>query len=84
LDRLILTNRQILVEVLKRWGMVTGEAEGGQRALMLLEESKQARNPFAVILLDSHMPDMDGFAVAEFIKRDPALAGVATLWRPKG
>jgi PAS domain S-box-containing protein len=78
------TNRQILVEVLKRWMMVPTEAEGGQRALTLLEESKQARNPFAVILLDSHMPDMDGFAVAEFIKRDPDLAGAAILMLTSG
>ena len=72
------TNRHILVEVLRRWKMIPTEADGGQRALDLLEQSKQARNPYAVILLDSQMPDVDGFAVAEFVKRDPEFAGTVT------
>jgi CheY-like chemotaxis protein len=73
------TNRHILVEALKRWKMMPTEAEGGQRALDLLEQSKNARNPYAVILLDSQMPDMNGFAVAEYVKRDPDLAGAVIL-----
>ncbi len=64
--------------------MIPTEADGGQRALALLEQSKQARNPYAVILLDSQMPDMDGFAVAEFVKRDPELAGAVILMLTSG
>jgi PAS domain S-box-containing protein len=79
-----LTNRHILVEVLKRWKMIPTEANGGQRAIEILEESKRARNPYAVILLDSQMPDVDGFAVAEFIKRDPELAGSVILMLTSG
>jgi PAS domain S-box-containing protein len=79
-----LTNRHILVEVLKRWKMLPTEADGGQRALELLEQSKRARNPYAVILLDSQMQDMDGFAVAEFVKRDPELAEVVILMLTSG
>jgi signal transduction histidine kinase/CheY-like chemotaxis protein len=78
------TNRHILVEVLRRWKMIPTEAEGGQRALDLLEQSKRARNPFAVILLDSQMPDVNGFAVAEFVKRDPELAGAVILMLTSG
>jgi PAS domain S-box-containing protein len=73
------TNRHILVEVLRRWKMIPTEAEGGQRALALLEQSKRARNPYAVILLDSQMQDLDGFAVAEFVKHDLELAGAVIL-----
>ena len=78
------TNRHILVEVLRRWKMIPTEADGGQRALDLLEQSKRARNPYAVILLDSQMPDVDGFAVAEFVKRDPELAGAVILMLTSG
>lgn len=74
-----LTNRHIMVEVLRRWKMIPAEAEGGQQALELLERSKRTRNPYAVILLDSQMPDVDGFTVAEFVKRDPELAGAVVL-----
>jgi len=78
------TNRHILVEVLKRWKMIPTEADGGQRALALLEQSKQDRNPYAVILLDSKMLDIDGFAVAEFVKCDPELAGALILMLASG
>lgn len=72
-------DRHILVEVLKRWKMIPTEAEGGLRAKELLEQSKQARNPYAIILLDSQMPDLDGFALAEFVKSDLDLAGAVIL-----
>ncbi len=78
------TNRHILMEVLRRWKMIPTEADGGQHALDLLEQSKQARNPYAVILLDCQMPDVDGFAVAEFVKHDPELAGTAVLMLTSG
>jgi PAS domain S-box-containing protein len=78
------TNRHILVEVLRRWKMIPTQAEGGQSALDLLEQSKRARNPYALILLDSQMPDVDGFAVAEFVKHDPELAGAVILMLTSG
>ena len=78
------TNRRILVEVLKRWKMLPHEADCGQRAFRMLEEAKQTRNPYAVILLDAQMPDVEGFAVAEFIKTDPELAGAAVLMLTSG
>ena len=78
------TNRHILVEVLRRWKMIPAEADGGKRAIDLLAQSKRDRNPYAVILLDSQMPDVDGFAVAEFAKRDPELAGAEILMLTSG
>ena len=78
------TNRHILVEVLRRWKMIPTEADGGQRALDLLEQSKRTRNPYAVILLDSQLPDLDGFTVAEFVKRDQELAGAVILMLTSG
>ncbi|MGO9270684.1 MAG: ATP-binding protein [Terriglobia bacterium] len=52
------TNRRILQEMLKNWGMRPTTAESGAAAL---ECVKQANNPFALILTDVNMPDMDGF-----------------------
>jgi CheY-like chemotaxis protein len=52
--------------------------------LELLEQSKRDRNPYAVILLDSQMPDVDGFTVAEFVKGDPDLAGTVILMLTSG
>jgi two-component system, sensor histidine kinase and response regulator len=70
------TNRKILEEVLTNWHMRPTAVESGPAAFEKLEESRRANQPFAVVLLDGHMPDMDGFAVAERISRDARYAGL--------
>ena len=64
------TNRRILEEVLTNWRMRPVAVDGGTSALAELEKSSRARGPFAIALLDGHMPDMDGFTLAEQIIRD--------------
>ncbi len=61
------TNRQILVEMLNNWKMTPATAAGGEVALSMLGKASVAKNPYQLILLDAHMPDVDGFAVAERI-----------------
>ncbi len=73
------TNRHILIEVLKRWNMAPRASESGYSALEALKQSKQAGNPYAVIILDSQLPDFSGFDVAERIRRDPEFARTAIL-----
>jgi len=70
------TNRRILEEILVNWRMHPVAVEGGASALPMLEESMRFNHPFAVVLLDGHMPDMDGFAVAERILQDQRYAGI--------
>ena len=70
------TNRQILKEVLTNWHMRPVAVESGPAALDRLEQSRRMGRPFAVVLLDGHMPDMDGFAVAERISRNARHAGL--------
>ena len=70
------TNRRILEEVLTNWRMRPVAVDGGAAALGILEESLDAEQAFAVVLLDGHMPDMDGFAVAERIAADRRYAGL--------
>lgn len=70
------TNRRILEEVLTNWHMHPVAVEGGASALATLEKSLRVDQPFAVVLLDGHMPDMDGFAVAERISQDRRYAGI--------
>jgi len=70
------TNRRILEEVFTNWHMRPVAVESGASALATLEKSVHANQPFAVVLLDGHMPDMDGFAVAERISQDHRYAGM--------
>ncbi len=62
------TNRRILQEMLSIWGMRPTLAESGTTAL---ECVKQTEHPFALILTDFHMPDMDGFTLVEQLRQGP-------------
>src|SRR5262249_21657212 len=63
------TNRRIFEEMLRNWGMRPVVADSGQAALAALERAAEAGEPFPLVLLDGHMPEMDGFAVASQVRR---------------
>jgi len=66
------TNRQILEELLHNWGMRSCASNNAQEALEKLQDS--AHDPIDAVLLDMHMPGMNGVTLAHVIKSDPALA----------
>ncbi len=72
------TNRRILQEMLSNWGMRPTVVEAGREALAALEQARDAGSPFALVLLDAMMPEMDGFTLARRIKQETDLC-VATL-----
>ncbi|WP_052507462.1 response regulator [Desulfonatronovibrio magnus] len=59
------TNRRILDEVLNYWGMEPVLVEGGAAAIDLLKGTAGQADPFELMILDIHMPDMDGFEVLD-------------------
>jgi CheY-like chemotaxis protein len=69
------TNRRILREMLTNWGMRPTVVEGGRQALAAMERALGAGEPFALVLLDAMMPEMDGFTLAERIGQDAQLVG---------
>lgn len=73
------TNRRILDEMLRGWGMEPTLAEGGANALAQMEKASEAGQPYPLVLLDGNMPGMDGFEVAERIKDEPQLAGASVM-----
>ncbi len=73
------TNRKILEMMLRHLKMVPTTAAGGIAGLAVMVQAKKAGETFRVALIDSLMPDMDGFALAERIKHDPELAGTMIM-----
>jgi len=73
------TNRRILEGMLTNWGFRTVAVESGQAALLALERAFEAKDSFALALLDCHMPEMDGFILAAEIGRRTALAGLPLI-----
>jgi signal transduction histidine kinase/CheY-like chemotaxis protein len=64
------TNRQILMGVCTRWGMVSTAVANAETALQALREANDEGGPFRLIVLDAHMPGTDGFALVERMQED--------------
>jgi signal transduction histidine kinase/CheY-like chemotaxis protein len=68
------TNRRILEGMLTRWEMKSTPVEGGEEALAELSAAHKAQAGYGLILLDMHMPKMDGFTLVERIRQSPELS----------
>jgi PAS domain S-box-containing protein len=73
------TNRAMLEEVLTNWRMLPTAVGDGASAVAAMRRAASSGDPFPLVLLDACMPEMDGFAVAEQIRRDPELAGATVM-----
>jgi two-component system sensor histidine kinase/response regulator len=72
-------NRNIFAEMLTNWRMNPTLADSGAGALELLEAAQKAGRPFPIVLLDAHMPKIDGFQVLQRIQSNPGLAGAVIM-----
>jgi CheY-like chemotaxis protein len=72
------TNQRIVEYQTAAWGMQTESADSGPQALTMMRLAAARHEPFDVVLLDMHMPGMDGVELARAIKGEPGIAG-ATL-----
>jgi two-component system, sensor histidine kinase and response regulator len=68
------TNRAILEDVLRGWGIPSASAESGPVALEMLREATESGNPFGLVILDLQMPEMDGMEVFRRVCANPAWA----------
>ena len=73
------TNRAILEEQARGWGMAVATATDGERALALLQRTAVDGEPFALAMLDMKMPGMDGLELVRAIRADANLAGLPVI-----
>jgi two-component system sensor histidine kinase/response regulator len=64
-------NRLVFHRMTSAWGLIPAEAADGEEALIKAEKAFESGNPFRLMLVDLHMPGMDGFEVAKKIKKTP-------------
>jgi two-component system, sensor histidine kinase and response regulator len=74
-----LTNRRILGDMLDRWKMKPVLAASGREAQIALQDAERSGAPFGLLLIDVNMPDMDGFKLAEQIRRQVNLSRTAIM-----
>ncbi|MDQ5984630.1 MAG: Sensor histidine kinase RcsC [Syntrophus sp. SKADARSKE-3] len=78
------TNRMILREMLTGWGTAVTTVDNGYGGISALKEAFAANLPYDFIILDYHMPIMDGFATAVEIRKDPNLASTVVIMLSSG
>ncbi|MFL6210577.1 MAG: response regulator [Pyrinomonadaceae bacterium] len=78
------TNRLILAELLSSWQMRPTLVDSGAAAIEALVAAQAADRAYALVLLDCHMPEMDGFTLAEQIKQRPELSNPSIMMLTSG
>ena len=76
------TSRTILGKTLNNWRMKPVLACGGLSAMESLQRACEAARPFPLVIIDSQMPKMDGFALLEQIRQDAGMAGSIIMMLP--
>jgi two-component system sensor histidine kinase/response regulator len=66
------TNRIVLQEMIKSWGLVPTITANGKEAIDRFNNAVASGTPYRLILLDMQMPELDGFDVAKIIKAAPS------------
>ena len=64
------TNRHILRDILVNWKMKADVVPSGAEGLAALKAAHQAKHPYELVIVDGQMPKMDGFMLADQLRRD--------------
>lgn len=73
-------NRRILSEQLQQWGFDGHAAEDGKTGLAILRAASEMGVPVDAVILDYHMPDMNGDEVARIIRADACFEALSLIF----
>ncbi|MFQ5932204.1 MAG: response regulator, partial [Nitrospiraceae bacterium] len=65
--------RRVLQEQMASWGIRADGSPAGGEALAALRAAHESADPYQIVMLGHHLPDMDGETLGRTIKTDPAL-----------
>jgi CheY-like chemotaxis protein/HPt (histidine-containing phosphotransfer) domain-containing protein len=72
-------NRLVLEKMLSNWEMAPVAARDGEGALEILRAAESRGKTFPLALIDSRMPGMDGFQLAQHIRANPKYTAATIL-----
>ncbi len=78
------TSRDILLEMIARWGMRPTGVESGRAALKAIFEAEEMGSGFQLAIIDSRMPEIDGFQLVQKIKQDTHLSAAIIMMVASG
>ena len=78
------TNRLILDEMLRNWGIEVTSVESVDEALAALQTAGETEKPYQLVLSDVHMPDRDGFDLAQQMHDDGSMAEAVVMMLTSG
>ncbi len=67
-------NQEVAAAILRSAGVVVELASNGQDAVAKVHEAVQRNSPFGLVLMDRHMPGMDGLQTTRKIRADASCA----------
>jgi two-component system, sensor histidine kinase and response regulator len=73
------TNRRLLHDLLKGWGMKPTVARSAAEAMAVMRRTRETEGCFSLIILDAMMPEMDGFEMARWIKGETEFAAATVM-----
>ncbi|MEO6993149.1 MAG: response regulator, partial [Lacunisphaera sp.] len=73
------TNRKLMDRLLEIWQASHLSVESAQDALVEMRRATDAGQPYELVVLDHHMPGMDGLELASAIIADPTLPSAALV-----
>ncbi len=78
------TNRAILNDQLRHWGMSVDVVDGAPLALVQLRRGLREGRAYDLALVDLCMPDMDGLELARLVAAEPGVAGTRLVLMTSG
>ena len=74
----------VLSEHMTSWGMMVATANSGPAGLAAMQAAAAGGQPFAVVVIDRFMPEMDGLELIDLTLADPALTARLVLMTSLG